>query len=61
MIAIVETLKSEESLTINLGEGDFQIKDTISDWVISNSNEVIVGVFDKFNTLSIILVEKEDE
>ena len=54
MILEVELLK-DEKISINLGDGKFQIKDTISDWVVADSNEVTLAVFDKFSTVYIVL------
>ena len=59
MILTVELLK-DEKIVLDLGKGSFQIKDTVSDWIISDSNEVIKAVFDKFSTIYISLTEGKE-
>jgi len=61
MIVKVAMLIEEQSILIDLGEDKFEIKDTVNDWLVVNSSEVIVGVFNKFSTVYIILIEEKIE
>ncbi len=61
MILDVKTLKEEDSVRTDLGEGKYEIVDTIDAWVVKDSNSITVGIFDKFSTISILLYDKESE
>jgi len=58
MLLELKMLREEDNVHIDLKEGKFYIKDTISDWLIVNSKDLTVAVFDKFSTVSIVLKEK---
>ena len=58
MLVKVTMITDEQSVLINLGEGKFEIKDTVNDWFVVDSNEIIIGVFNKFSTVSILLIEE---
>ncbi len=58
MIVKITAIRDEQSMTIDLGEGAFEIKDTIGSWLITDSKERVIGIFDKFSTVFIALIEE---
>jgi hypothetical protein len=51
-------LDEKQSKIVNLGEGMFVIEDTINDWVVKDSNDNIRVIANKFNAVSLVLLEE---
>lgn len=50
----------EKITEINLGDKEVEVKDTTSDWIILDSNAVILAVFDKFSTVSLYIEDERE-
>ena len=60
MILVYKLLSGDEE-RVDLGEGHFEIKDTVDDWLILNSIGITVSVLSKFGTTHIFLKKEEQE
>ena len=58
MVLMMTMLTEEQSRMVDLGEGKFVIEDTINDWVVKDSNDNIRVVANKFNAISLVLIEE---
>lgn len=53
----VRMVREGDSETYELKDDRYEIVDTLDNWVVRNSDAVVIAVYDKFATVSIQIIE----